>query len=209
MSIARHDTISMIDVNLVAVAACIPAGLRHHAIGCRYDRCAKIVGNVNSWMKIRTIPTQTERRTDFTACRPHGGNRSRTSRQGIRRTIGNECRKLFLLFLQNLPELLQACTANGNALFEVIERCADILRIKFDVGSALSIACRCCLPRTICRRVCCIGGSDRTRHAAHIVFHLRQPIQFLLQAIRLFRELQKLLLLHVADLAHLFHLRLI
>ena len=58
VSVTRHDTIPMIDVNLIAIAASIPAGVCHHAIGCRYDRRAEVVGDVDTWMEIRTIPTQ-------------------------------------------------------------------------------------------------------------------------------------------------------
>ena len=71
MAVARHDTIPMIDVDLIAVASCVPAGVCHHSVGCRYDGRAEVVGNVDARVEVRTIPAQAEGRTDLAACRPY------------------------------------------------------------------------------------------------------------------------------------------
>ena len=205
VSVTRHDTISMIDVDLVAIAAGIPAGVCHHAVGCRYDRRAEVVGDVNARVEVRTIPTQTKGRTDLAARRPDGRNRDGDAGQGIGRIAIGEKRGHFLLLrLQNLLELLQAGTANSHAFLDIFKRRIDIFRLQLCNWSALPILCPCCSIRSICRRSRRIGRCNCPRHAAQVVFHLRQFIQFLLQAIRFLGKLQKLLLLHIADLTHLF-----
>ena len=75
MSVAGHDAIAMIDIDHVAIAAGIPAGRRHHAISCRYDRRTEIIGDIDTRMEIRAAPAHAIRRAHVAAGRPNGRNR--------------------------------------------------------------------------------------------------------------------------------------
>ena len=52
MPITGHDTIAMIDIDHIAIAAIIPASRRYNTISSRNDRSSHVIGNIYAWMKV-------------------------------------------------------------------------------------------------------------------------------------------------------------
>ena len=71
VTVPRHDSVSVIYIDHVAVTAGVPTRILNNAVSRRDNRRAEIVCNVHARMKITSAPTQTIRRSNHARCRPN------------------------------------------------------------------------------------------------------------------------------------------
>ena len=70
VTVARHDTVAVINVNHVTITARIPTRVIDNTVSRRDNRSAHIVSNIHAGMKICAAPTQAIRRSYNARSRP-------------------------------------------------------------------------------------------------------------------------------------------